>query len=466
MALTVARIDNAKPEAKNRKLHDTDGLFLLVTPAGGKWWRLKYRYAGKEQQLSLGTYPEVSLSDARIARNDARKQVAAGINPSDERKKFKAALVATTSPAPAPASVTVKDAADAWVSHHRLGTPGEGRGWSDSYAAQVEGRLERHVLRRIGGVPVGDATPALLLGVFDPLAPDIQHRIRRDVYRVFAYARVKGWCSANHMNPAVDLGDVLKKRPPRKHFAGLTDPGEFGGLLRASECYHGSFITRSILRLAPLLFQRPTELRHAHWHEFDLAAGLWTVPAVRMKSDEEHLVPLSRQAIEIFEALRPVTRTAPDALLFPGERPRGKDVRPLCDATVTAALANMGYRGRQTAHGFRASTRTILSERLKVNPTYIERQLDHLTKAPNGRAYDRSEFMPERRVMMQLWADYLEVLKDEEPGTKRFIVLIRGLVKRAKALQEVQPAGVTQVPAARSRSSASSRPGRPSSSRT
>jgi integrase len=454
MGLTVAKIDAAKPAAKDHKLHDTDGLFLLVTTKGAKWWRLKYRFAGKEKSLSLGTYPEVSLKNARLARNEARTQVAAGIDPSAERKKLKAAVAAAT--VPKPALVTVSTAAAAWISYHSKDTPDTGREWSDSYTEQVENRLKRHVLKHIGAVPVEAVKGDLLLKVLGPLGSDIQHRIKRDLYRFFAFAEIKGWRPVELKNPASDLEDLLKKRQKRKHFAGITDPDEFGGLLRASDCYAGTFITRTLLRLAPLLFQRPTELRHAHWNEFDLIAELWTIPAERMKSDEDHLVPLSRQAIAILEALQPVTRSAPNSLMFPGERPRGKDIRPLCDATVTAALANMGYRGRQTVHGFRASTRTILSERLKVNATYIERQLDHLTKAPNGRAYDRTEFMAERRVMMQLWADYLDVLKDEETGTNRFKVLINSLVKRAKALQDIQPEGIKQTPT-RARTKANTR---------
>jgi integrase len=411
MSLTVAKIDAAKPKPNDYKLFDGDGLFLLVTKKGHKWWRFKYRFAGREKLLSLGTYPEVSLPDARIARGDARKLVATGTDPSSVRKSLKASLAAAA--APAPGAVTLRDAATAWVSYHRQGTPGSGRDWSDSYTAQVEKRLERHVLRRIGETPVQDVTSAKVLNILGPLGSDIQHRVKRDLHRVFDFAGVHGWRPQTAPNPAGVLGDLLRARPPVKNFAAITDPTEFGGLLRACESYFGSFTVRTLLRLAPLLFQRPTELRLARWNEFDIEGALWSIPPERMKSEGEgaHPVPLSRQAIAILYELMPVTGKAPDSLLFPAERQRGKDVRPLSDATITAALANMGYRGRQTTHGFRASARTMMVERLKVDERYVERQLDHLTKAPDGTAYDRTKFLDERRLMMQQWADYLDGLK-------------------------------------------------------
>lgn len=412
MGLNAAKLEAVKPEDETYKLYDEKGLFLLVMPNGAMYWRFKYRIGGKEKLLSLGVFEKkgkgVSLAEAREARDDLRKLVRNGTDPSTLRKSAKVAAVLT----PAPSAETMKTAATAWISYHRQGTPGNGRDWSDSYTEQVEKRLERHVFKRIGTVPVNNITGALLLDVLGPLSSDIQHRIKRDLHRVFTFAAIKGWRPDELKNPAADLEDLLKKRQPRKHFAGITDPTEFGGLLRATDCYTGAYIVRTLLRLSPLLFQRPTELRIARWNEFDLISGNWHIPASRMKSDQDHIVPLSRQAIAILEALRPETMTHTTSLLFPGERKRGIDVRPLCNATITGALANMGYRGLQTAHGFRASARTILVERLNVDERYVERQLDHLTKAPNGRAYDRTMFLAERRVMMQQWADYLDGLKD------------------------------------------------------
>ncbi|QOX78371.1 integrase arm-type DNA-binding domain-containing protein [Trichlorobacter lovleyi] len=402
MSLTAAAIDAAKAGEKDRKMFDTDGLFLLVTKKGQKWWRFKYRYQGKEKQISLGTYPEVTLAKAREERNDCRKLVAAGADPSALRKSKK--VTATQ-------AKTFRDVATNWISHHKPGTPGEGRDWSSSYATQVENRLERHVLKRIGHELFDTITPGRISAILDPLSPDIQHRIARDIYRVFAYGRIKeGYPDLS--NPAADLVEVLKKRPKRKNFTAIIEPLQLGGLLRACDCYGGSFVVRMYLRLAVLFFQRPTELRLARWNEFDLESRTWTIPAARMKSGEPHIVPLADQAVALLEELRPVTRGKRNSLLFPGERKRGNtDERPISDATGTAALADMGYRDRQTVHGFRASARTMLDQEHHVPEKFIELQLDHLTKAPNGTAYDRTSFLPERREMMQLWADYLDRLK-------------------------------------------------------
>lgn len=405
MALTIEQINSTKPTSKDIKLYDTDGMYLIVTSKNKRWWRLKYRFEGKEKLISLGTYPEVSLAAARIARNDARKLLANGTDPSaarqDEKKKK----------APTPTTTTVAEAAAAWISHQKQGTPGEGRNWSDGYATQIEQRLQRHIVKYIGTVPVDSVTCDGLLRLLGPLLPDIQHRVRSDLYRVFSYAAIMGWRSRDTHNPADGLQDLLKTRPKRKHFPAITNPNEYGEMLRACDCYTGSTTVRMLLRLAPLLFQRPTELRLAKWGEFDFETALWTIPPERMKSGEEHWVPLSRQAIALLKSLEPLTRTDPNSYLFPGERQRGTDIRPLSNCTATAALANMGYRDRQTAHGFRASARTILDEGLKIDVRFIEQQLDHLTKTPDGKAYDRAKFMPERREMMQTWADYLDKLR-------------------------------------------------------
>lgn len=404
MALTVAAIEAAKAGEKDQKMYDNDGLFLLLTTKGQKWWRFKYRFGGKEKQLSLGTYPEVSLAKAREERNDCRKIVAAGTDPSALRKAQKKATTQNK---------TFRDVATNWISLHKPGTPGNGRGWSPSYATQVENRLERHVLKRIGLEQFDTITPGRIATILDPLSPDIQHRIARDIYRVFSYGRIKeGYPDLS--NPAADLVEVLKKRPKRKNFKAIIDPIQFGGLLRACDCYSGSFVVRMYLKLAALFFQRPTELRLARWNEFDLENRTWTIPAARMKSGEPHIVPLADQAVALLEELRPVTRIKRNSLLFPGERKRGStDERPISDATGTAALADMGYRDHQTVHGFRASARTMLDQEHHVPEKFIELQLDHLTKAPNGTAYDRTSFLPERRKMMQLWADYLDILKQE-----------------------------------------------------
>lgn len=436
MELTVKEIEAAKPRENDYKLYDEKGLYLLVTSKGQKGWRFKYRLDGKEKLLSLGTLEAVSLADVRETRDDYRKLVRRGIDPSTVRKAARVVAPAVA------ASPTLSSTTTAWIHYHRankaagltalaasitpemltkLDTLRDGMQWSDDYADLVDKRLQRHITKKNGNgdLLVDDIDSSMVAAMLASLKPDIQHRIKNDLYRMFSFAKILGWRTKPE-NPAGDLKEVMKKRDKRRNFAAIIDPLEFGGFLRAIECYDGIVSVQYYLRLAPLLFQRPTELRLASWNEFDLDKKmLWSIPASRMKtkaSDQDHLVPLSRQAVEILKELREITRLRDDSLLFPGERRLGKDERPISDNTINPAIATLGYKNRQTTHGFRACARTMLDEVIGIPIEHIDRQLDHVTKDPNGTAYDRTKYIEQRTIMMQTWADYLDVLKAALPA--------------------------------------------------
>jgi integrase len=292
MPLSDTRVRNAKPGAKQLKLFDRDGLFLMITPAGGKRWRLKYRFDGKEKLLALGTYPEVSLVTAREKRDAARKQVAAGINPGEFRKSLKAAKVAES-------ENSFKIVAREWHSKFI-------KTWSATHAAHVFERLVKDVFPWIGTRPIGEIKAPELLSVLQRIesrgALDTAHRVRHTCGQVFRYAVATG--RAEH-DPAADLKGAL---PPVKndHFAAPTDPKAVAPLLRTIDEYQGSFVVKCALRLAPLLFVRPGELRHAEWAEIDFEAEQWNIPGVKMKMKEPHIVPLSRQALAILQELQPL----------------------------------------------------------------------------------------------------------------------------------------------------------------
>jgi len=392
MPLTDTKARNAKPKNKQYKLFDGDGLFLLVAPAGGKWWRFKYRFGGKEKLISLGTYPEVSLSQARERRDKARKQVADNIDPSKVRKALKAATIQNES--------TFEVIAREW---HAKFTPT----WTQGHATTIKSRLEKNVFPFIGTCPIIDIKAPELLMVLRRIesrgALETAHRVRAICSQVFRYAVATGRAERD---PAADLRGAL---PPvkSKHLAAMTDPEKIAGLLRAIEGYNGSFITKCALRLAPLLFVRPGELRQAEWAEIDLEAAEWNIPAEKMKTRQPHLVPFARQAVEILRELHP--RTGADRYVFPSAR---TSRRPMSNNAVLAALRRMGFeKDEMTGHGFRAMARTMLDEVLQVRPDFIEHQLAHAVRDPNGRAYNRTAFLSERRKMMQDWADYLDDLK-------------------------------------------------------
>lgn len=393
MAITDIKARAAKAKAKAYKIADGDGLFLLVTPAGGKWWRFKYRFGGKEKLLSFGTYPEVSLSDAREKRYAARKQIASGIDPGEARKAEKAARTAECENA-------FEAIAREW--HGRFIET-----WRNGYGDTILHRLERDVFPWIGARPVAEIKAPELLQVLRRIesrgALETAHRIRCTCGQIFRYAVATGRAERD---PAVDLKGALPPSKPN-HLAAITDPRDVGPLLRAIDDYQGSFVVKCALKLAPLLFVRPGELRKAEWAEIDLEAAEWNIPGPRMKMKEPHLVPLASQAVEILKELKALTGQS--KYVFPCHR---SPLRCMSENAVNAALRRMGFeKGEMCGHGFRAMARTILDEVLQVRPDFIEQQLAHAVRDPLGRAYNRTAHLAERKKMMQLWADYLDGLR-------------------------------------------------------
>jgi integrase len=392
--LSEARVRTAKAGSKNIKLFDGLGLYLLLVPQGGKGWRFKYRFGGKEKLISLGTYPEVGLREAREKRDAARKQVASGKDPSVERKLAKAKAMAGS----------FEEVGREWFEKFSVA-----KGWVASHAANIIRRLERDIFPWLGNRPVGEITPAELLATLRRIeargALDLAHRIQQICGQIFRYAVASGL--AEH-DPSADLRGAL---PPARiaHRPSLTEPQAIGGLLRAVEQYQGSLVVRCALRLAPYVFVRPGELRHAEWREFDLdgVEPVWRIPAGKMKMRTEHLVPLSRQAVAILHQLQPLTSTS--RYVFPNRRGWS---RPLSENALTAALRRMEYGPEEmTAHGFRTIASTLLNE-IGFAPDAIERQLAHVERNQVRGAYNRAEYLSERRKMMQAWSDYLDGLRN------------------------------------------------------
>ncbi len=391
MPLTDTAIRNAKPGEKTIKLFDERGLYLEVSPAGGKWWRLKYRFDGKEKRLSLGVYPDVSLKDARERRDAARKLLADGTDPSENRKAQKSARADR-------AANSFEVVAREWFAKYSAT-------WAKDHGNRIIRRFERDIFPWIGGRPIAEvAAPELLTVVRrieDRGALETAHRALGNCGQVFRYSVATGRAERD---PSGDLRGAL---PPVKgeHFAATTDPKRVGEILRALDGYQGTLTVRCALRLAPLVFVRPGELRKAEWADIDLDAAEWRYTVT--KTNTPHIVPLSRQAVTILHELQPLTGRG--QFIFPGARSNG---RPMSDNAILAAMRRMGIgKEEMSGHGFRAVARTILDEVLGVRPDYIEHQLAHAVRDPNGRAYNRTAHLPERRKMMQQWADYLDKLK-------------------------------------------------------
>jgi len=393
MPLSNTAIRNAKPGDKAKKLFDGGGLYIEIAPAGGKWWRLKYRFNGKEKRLSLGVYPEVSLKDARDRRDEARRLLAHDIDPSENRKAMRAAKVERS-------GNSFEIIAREWFVKYAPT-------WCARHADRIIRRLDRDIFPWIGGSPVTDITSAQLLRVVQRIeqrgAPDTARRALGNCGCVFRYAIATG--RAEH-DPSGGLRGALA--PVKgKHFASVTEPKLVAQMLRVLDSYQGTHIVRCALHLAPLVFVRPGELRHAQWVNIDLEGAEWRYTVT--KTDTQHIVPLSRQAVEILRELHPLTGHG--RFIFPSARnPKGD--RPMSDNAILAAMRRMGIdKEEMSGHGFRAMARTILDEVLGFRPDYIEHQLAHAVRDPNGRAYNRTAHLPERRKMMQEWADYLDKLK-------------------------------------------------------
>ncbi|WP_350017100.1 integrase arm-type DNA-binding domain-containing protein [Rhodanobacter sp. IGA1.0] len=394
MPLSDPAIRTAKPADKPRRLFDGGGLYLEVSPAGGKLWRLKYRHGGKEKRLALGAYPDTGLKDARDKRDDARKLLAAGVDPGEQRKAAKAA--------------GEERAANSFEVVAREWHAKQSATWVELHASRIMLRLENDVFPWLGSRPIADVTAKELLTtvnrIVDRGAVESAHRVLQNCGQVLRYAIATGRAERN---PAADLRGAL---PPVKqtHLAAIIEPNAIGGLLRAMDAYNGSLVTKCALRLAPLVFVRPGELRQAEWAEFDLDGAQWNIPAEKMKMREPHLVPLAPQAVAILRELQPLTGRG--RYVFPSAR---SPQRPMSNNAVLSALRRMGYTtDEMSGHGFRAMARTVLDEVLHFRPDYIEHQLAHAVKDPNGRAYNRTAHLPERRKMMAGWAAYLDTLKE------------------------------------------------------
>jgi integrase len=393
MPLSDTAIRNAKPLGKPQKLADGGGLYLLLNPNGSRWWRLKYRTGGKEKLLSLGVYPDTGLRDAREKRDAARKLLAAGIDPGAQRKAEKAA--------------GEERAANSFEVVTREWHAKQSATWVELHASRIMLRLENDVFPWLGNRPIADITAKELLAtvnrIVDRGAVESAHRVLQNCGQVMRYAIATGRAERN---PAADLRDAL---PPVKqtHLAAIVEPTAIGGLLRAMDVYNGSLVTKCALRLAPLVFVRPGELRQAEWKEFDLDGAQWNIPAEKMKMREPHLVPLAPQAVEILRELQALTGRG--RFVFPSAR---SPQRPMSNNAVLSALRRMGFAtDEMSGHGFRAMARTVLDEVLHFRPDYIEHQLAHAVKDPNGRAYNRTAHLAERRKMMVAWANYLDTLK-------------------------------------------------------
>lgn len=395
MPLADITVRNAKAKAKPYKLSDSGSLYLLVGPDGARYWRWDYRWAGKRKTLALGVYPAISLAEARDKRDLAKKQLAAGADPRTQRKleRLKSELAASS---------TFRAAADEWLAKLTR----EGRApatlnkttWLLGLAYPV-----------IGDRPIADITPPEVLQALRRVEArgcyETARRLRSTCGQVFRYGIATGRATRD---PSTDLRGALTV-PKVKHRAAVTEPKAIGALLRAIDGYEGHATTRAALRLAPLVFTRPGELRTAEWSEFDLEQGVWSIPAAKMKMRRPHRVPLSRQAIAILKDLQEVTGNS--RYLFPSVR---SFVRPISENTLNAALRRLGYsKDEATTHGFRATAAVRLNEMGRWNSDAIERQLAHQEADDVRRAYTHAaEYWDERCQMMQVWADQLDLWRE------------------------------------------------------
>ena len=396
MPLTDVAIRNAKPRDKPYKVGDTLGLFLLVQPSGGKLWRVKYRIDGKEKKLAIGIYPQVGLAEARRRRDAARELVAAGKDPGREkqREKVRSRIQAETT--------FDAIAAEFCQKRRRDGQ----KAWAVSTATRSEYLLSL-LKGSIGKLPITDIEPADVLIAVRKIERKGQLESARRTLQlagaVFRYAVATARLASD---PTRDLRGALTA-PTVTHYGAIIDPARVGDLLRAIDGYEGQPITKLAMQLAPHVFVRPGELRHAEWNEFDLEGALWTIPAGKTKMRKDHLVPLSRQSIAILEDLQALT--GPNGYVFPSIRSRK---RPMSDNTINAGLRRLGYStDEMTAHGFRAMASTLLNESGKWHPDAIERALAHGDSDRIRAAYHRGAHWKERVAMAQWWSDHLDQLR-------------------------------------------------------
>ncbi len=392
MTLTVVEIKSAKLKEKPYKMADEKGLYLLVNPNGSKLWKFKYRFSGVEKKLSFGAFPDVSLAAAREARDEARRQLTNTIDPGILKNSIKRSKKMAE-------ENSFEAVAREW---HAKFTPK----WSKNHGERILIRLEQNIFPWIGKSSINEVTAPEILSALRRIenrgAVETAHRVSQICGQVFRYAIVIGKAERN---PAADLRGALAP-VKQKHHASIIDSVEIGKLLNAISEYRGNFITKCALQLAPLFFVRPGELRHAEWSEFDLQKAEWRIPAEKMKMKEQHIVPLATQAIEIIQELHAYTGSG--KYLFPSLR---SATRPMSENTVLAALRRLGYSSAEmTGHGFRSIASTLLNEH-GWNRDAIERQLAHAERNNIRAAYNYAEYLPERRNMMQWWAQHLDKLK-------------------------------------------------------
>jgi integrase len=392
--LTDIAIRKVKPAAKPLKLSDGRGMYLLLKPDGGRYWRMNYRYEGKRKTLALGVYPKISLFDARLRREDARQLLANGADPGAVRRDAKRAKVE----AARANNETFEAIGRDWMARQDV---------AEVTANKTRWILETFLFPELGRRPIAEITPRELLDVLRKIEAtgklETAKRAKVKAGQVFRYAVLEGKVEND---PTASLKGALK--PPKgKHHAAVTDPSRIGQLLRAIDGYGGQFTTLRALQLAPLVFVRPGELRQAAWPEFDLDGAIWRIPAERMKMKAAHVVPLSTQAVDILRALWPLTGHG--YYVFPGIR---TDRRPMSENTINAALRGLGYSGEEmTGHGFRSMAATRLNE-MGWNSDAIERQLAHSELNKVKAAYTHAaQYLEERTRMMQAWADYLDALR-------------------------------------------------------
>jgi integrase len=392
MPLSDRAIKNAKPDKKPQRLFDGGGLYLEIAPAGGRWWRLKYRFGGKEKRLSLGVYPDVSLAEARGRRETARKLLAAKIDPSEQRKEDRRVAAALE-------ASSFEHVAREWYAK-------QAHIWVPGHARDVLRRLEGNLFPEIGLATIGEITAPTLLAAVRKIeargAHDLAHRVLQVASQVFRYAVATGRCERD---PAPDLRGALT--PHKGKHQAAVPLEEFPALLRAIDSYGdlGDMMTGYALRLLMLTFVRTNELIGAEWSEIDETGATWIVPAERMKMKTEHVVPLSRQALETLREVRAIGGGG--RYVFPGRNPD----KPISNNTMLFALYRLGYKGKMTGHGFRAIASTVLNES-GFRPDVIERQLAHCERDEVRGSYNRAEYLSERTAMMQQWADMLDALAE------------------------------------------------------
>lgn len=392
MALTDIAIRTAKAKEKTYKIADSGGLYIEIAPSGGKWWRYKYRYEGKENRISLGTYPDISLAKARERHMEARRLLADGIDPSENRKSSKIAAKLN-------AENTFEFVAREWWASHM-------KNKAETHKDKVIRRFEIYMFPWLGKSPIRDISPPKILEVIKRIENlnkcETAKRALQTTGQVFRYAVQKGLATRD---VTADLKGALAATKV-KHMAAFTDPKDVAELLKAIDGFKGTLTVQCALKLSPLVFARPGELRRARWSEIDFEAREWRYLVTKI--NKEHIVPLSTQAIDILKTIQSCSGDG-EYVFRNGRSP----IRPMSESAINTALSRMGYDTQTdiTGHGFRAMARTILHEELNFDPAIIEHQLSHQVADPLGEAYNRTKFIRHRTEMMQAWADYLDNLK-------------------------------------------------------